>query len=208
MSRYTGPKCKLCRREGEKLFLRGARCEGQKCAITRRNYAPGQLAKNAFGKQTEYAKQLRAKQKAKRIYGIAERQFEIYYEKAIKQTGSTELALQKGLETRLDNIIYRAGLADSRNQAKQIVGHGIIKVNGKRVDIPSIQLKVGDSFEVYETKKGSKLFEKAKNDKKFKSPKWLKVDLGGLKGEVINMPEKEDMESAVDTKMIIEFYSK
>jgi len=166
------------------------------------------LAKNAFGKQTEYAKQLRAKQKAKRIYGIAERQFEIYYEKAIKQTGSTELALQKGLETRLDNIIYRAGLADSRNQAKQIVGHGIIKVNGKRVDIPSIQLKVGDSFEVYETKKGSKLFEKAKNDKKFKSPKWLKVDLGGLKGEVINMPEKEDMESAVDTKMIIEFYSK
>lgn len=208
MSRYTGPKCKLCRREGEKLFLRGSRCEGQKCAITRRNYAPGQLAKNTFGKQTEYCKQLRAKQKAKRVYGIMERQFEIYYEKATKQTGSTELALQRMLETRLDNIIYRAGFATSRNQAKQVVGHGIIKVNGKRVDIPSIQLKIGDTFEVYDTKKSSKLFEKTKDDKKFKSPKWLKIDLGNLKGEVINMPEKEDMESIVDTKMIIEFYSK
>ncbi|MFA6528938.1 MAG: 30S ribosomal protein S4 [Candidatus Gracilibacteria bacterium] len=208
MSRYTGPKCKLCRREGEKLFLRGTRCEGQKCAIVRRNYAPGQLAKNAFGKQTEYGKQLRAKQKAKRVYGLIERQFELYYERAVKQSGSTELALQKLLETRLDNIVYRAGLAESRNQAKQIVNHGLIKVNGKRVDIPSIQLKVGDVFEVYEAKKSSKLFEKAKGDKKFKAPKWLKVDLGILKGELINMPEKEDMESIIDTKMIIEFYSK
>ena len=208
MSRYTGPKCKLCRREGEKLFLRGSRCEGQKCAIVRRNYAPGQLAKNAFGKQTEYGKQLRAKQKAKRVYGLIERQFELYYERATKQSGSTELALQKLLETRLDNVVYRAGLAESRNQAKQIVNHGLIKVNGKRVDIPSIQLKVGDVFEVYDAKKSSKLFEKAKGDKKFKAPKWLRVDLGALKGELINMPEKEDMKSIIDTKMIIEFYSK
>ncbi len=208
MARYTGSKCKLCRREGEKLFLKGSRCEGQKCAITRRNYAPGQLGKNRFGKQTEYGRHLRAKQKARRIYGISESQFAEYYKKADKQSEVTGTALLKLLETRLDNVIYRAGLAESRDQARQIVSHGLIKLNGRTVDVPSITVKVGDSFEVKEGKKGSPLFEAAKKNKKFKSPKWLNVDLGNLKGEVIAMPEKDDAESNIDTQLIVEFYSK
>src|SRR3989339_1178940 len=130
MSRYTGPKCKLCRREGEKLFLKGARCEGQKCAITRRNYAPGQVGKGGFGKQTEYARHLRAKQKARRIYGINENQFAHYYEIADKKQGATGNELLKLLETRLDNVIYRGGFAESRTQARQMVSHGLVKLNG------------------------------------------------------------------------------
>ncbi len=208
MSRYTGSKCKLCRREGEKLFLKGARCEGQKCAITRRNYAPGQLGKNKFGKQTEYARHLRAKQKARRIYGIVEKQFRKYYKQADKSPETTGVALLKLLETRLDNAIYRAGFADSREQAKQIVSHGLIKLNGKRVDIPSIHVKTGDTFEVREKSKGSSLFEEVKKNKKFRSPKWLKIDLGNLQGEVIGLPEKDDAESNIDTQLVVEYYSK
>ncbi|EKD47829.1 MAG: 30S ribosomal protein S4 [uncultured bacterium] len=208
MARYTGPKCKQCRREGEKLFLKGDRCEGQKCAITRRNYAPGQLGKNRFGKLTEYARHLRAKQKARRIYGISENQFSLYYQKADKKQEATGLALLKLLETRLDNVIYRAGFAKSRTQARQIVTHGHIKLNGRRVDIPSIQVKVGDKFEAREGSKKNPLLAKATEDKKFKSPDWLKIDLANLQGEVISDPSKDDAEAGVDTQLIVEFYSK
>lgn len=208
MSRYTDSKCKLCRREGEKLFLKGARCEGQKCAITRRNYTPGQLGKNKFKKQTEYGRHLRAKQKARRIYGISEKQFKLYYEKADKKSEATGSALLKVLETRLDNVIYRAGLASSRIQARQIVSHGHINLNGQRVDIPSIQVKIGDKFEVRKTSQGNAFFSKAKEDKKFKSPNWLKVDLPGLNGEILSIPDKEDAEAGIDTQLIVEFYSK
>ncbi|EKD48097.1 MAG: 30S ribosomal protein S4 [uncultured bacterium] len=208
MSRYTGAKCRLCRREGEKLFLRGSRCEGQKCAITRRNYKPGQVAKNTFGKITEYAKQLRAKQKARRIYGISEKQFSIYCTEAMKKKEETGMALLKSLETRLDNAMYRSGFAESRNQARQFVNHGVVKLNGKRVDIPSIHLKIGDTFEVREKLKTSPIFEKVKANKKFKSSKWLKADSQTLKCEVINMPDKDDVEASIETQLVIEFYSK
>ncbi len=208
MSRYTGPKCKLCRREGEKLFLKGARCEGQKCAITRRNYAPGQVGKNTFKKQSEYAKQLRAKQKARRIYGIGEKQFKKYYSVADRKDGPTGGELLKQLEVRLDNVVYRAGFTESRDQARQAVGHGLVKLNGRRVDIPSIQVKVGDKIEVRKASQGSELFKPAKENKKFKAPKWLNVDLSNLKGEIINMPEADDGESSIDTQLIVEFYSK
>lgn len=203
-----GSKCKLCRREGEKLFLKGSRCEGQKCAITRRNYAPGQLGKNKFSKQTEYGRHLRAKQKARRIYGISENQFHSYYKKATKLKDTTGVALLKLLETRLDNVIYRAGFAESRTQARQIVTHGQIKLNGRRVDIPSIQVKVGDQFEVREKSKGSSHFSKIKEDKKFKSPNWLKIDTPNLSGEILSIPEKDDAEASIDTQLIVEFYSK
>lgn len=208
MSRYTGSKCKLCRREGEKLFLKGTRCEGEKCAITRRNYAPGQLGKNKFGKQTEYGRHLRAKQKARRIYGISEKQFADYYAKADKQHGVTGTTLLQLLETRLDNVIYRSGFASSRNQARQIVNHGLVRLNGRRVDIPSITVKIGDKFEIREKDKGSTLFEEAKKNKKFKSPKWLNAEVGNLKGEILGMPEKDDAESNIDTQLIVEYYSK
>ena len=201
-----GPKCKLCRREGEKLFLKGERCESQKCAMTRRNYAPGQLGKNRFGKQTEYGRHLRAKQKARRIYGISEKQFVLYYEKADKNKEATGSALLKLLETRLDNVIYRAGFAKSRVQARQIVTHGHIKLNGKRVDIPSIMVKVGDIFEVKDKKHPT--LAKASENKKFKSPAWLQVDTANLKGEVLELPEVDDAEASIDTQLIVEFYSK
>ncbi|MBU1018346.1 MAG: 30S ribosomal protein S4 [Patescibacteria group bacterium] len=202
------PKCKQCRREGEKLFLKGSRCEGQKCAITRRNYAPGQVGKSRFSKQTEYGRHLRAKQKARRIYGISETQFRLYYTKADKSKETTGPALLTILETRLDNVIYRAGMAESRTQARQIVTHGHIKLNGRRVDIPSIQVKVGDKFEARAASKKHPALKKAAENKKFKSPKWLKVDLGNLSGEILAMPGKDDAESSIDTQLIVEFYSK
>jgi len=208
MARYTGSKCKLCRREGEKLFLKGTRCEGQKCAIIRRNYAPGQLGKNRFGKQTEYGRHLRAKQKARRIYGVSEHQFADYYKKAVKQSGVTGTELLKLLETRLDNVIYRAGFASSRTQARQIVSHGLIRLNGKKVDVPSITVKVGDAFEIKASAKKSPLFEEVKKNKKFKSPQWLSSDLGILKVDIIGMPKKDDAESNIDTQLIVEYYSK
>ena len=174
--------------------------------MTRRNYAPGQLGKNRFGKQTEYGRHLRAKQKARRIYGISEKQFVLYYEKADKNKEATGSALLKLLETRLDNVIYRAGFAKSRVQARQIVTHGHIKLNGKRVDIPSIMVKVGDIFEVKDKKHPT--LAKASENKKFKSPAWLQVDTANLKGEVLELPEVDDAEASIDTQLIVEFYSK
>jgi small subunit ribosomal protein S4 len=209
MARHTGPVCRLCRREGEKLFLKGARCEGQKCTLLKKNYIPGLHGgiRKFGGKMSEYAKQLREKQKAKRIFGISEKQFRIYYGKADKATDITGDALLKLLETRLDNAVYRAGMADSRAQARQIVSHGLVRVNGKKVTVPSILLKVDDKFEVKDKSKGSKIFDEIKK-KKDASPKWLEVDLKNLSVEAKMLPDKEDIEASINSQLIVEFYSK
>ena len=207
MSRITGPKCKLCRREGAKLFLKGARCETQKCAYVRKNYAPGLHGKNVMKKLTEYGKQLREKQKAKRIFGIQEKQFRIYARKAIKQPGIAGDNLMTILETRADNILYRSGLAESRNQARQLLNHGLLKINDRRVTIPSIKLKVGDKMEVKETSKKAKVFADVAKQK-YMPPRWLKVNPGALAMEMATMPEKDDFEKNINTQAIIEFYSK
>lgn len=208
MSKYTGPTCRLCRQEGEKLFLKGERCETQKCAVVRKHYAPGGHGKSGFRKLSEYGKQLRAKQRLKRIFRLSEKQFSLYYKKAARKkgkvTGSYFLEL---LERRLDNVIYKAGIAASRDHARQIVSHGLIKLNGKKVDIPSIQVKVGDKFEVFEKSKSSPFFAKLAK-KKDLSPKWLKVDLQNLSGEVITDPQEDDLELNSNVQMIIEYYSK
>jgi len=208
MSKYTGPKCRLCRREGIKLYLKGERCETQKCAMIRKNYAPGMHGpKSSFGKKSEYAKQLREKQKAKRIFSISEIQFREYYNKAAKTTGITADEILKLLETRLDNVIYRAGLASSRSQARQIVGHGLINLNGHSVTIPSIQVKIGDKFIIANKYKDSPLFtETAK--KKPSNPKWLETDLKNLSGSMTRAPEKSELESSIAGHLIVEFYSK
>ncbi|MBU1992695.1 MAG: 30S ribosomal protein S4 [Patescibacteria group bacterium] len=208
MARNTGPVCRLCRREGEKLFLKGARCEGQKCALVRKNYIPGAHGgKRSFKKLSEYAKQLREKQKAKRIFGIAEKQFHIYYERAEKMDDITGDALLKLLEERLDNVLYRAGFAESRAMARQLASHGLVKLNGRKVTVPSITLKVGDKFEVVEKSKSAKMFEPLKK-KKDTSPKWLEVDLPNLKAEVTKLPGKDDIDSSIESQLIVEFYSK
>jgi len=208
MSKYTGPKCRLCRREGTKLYLKGERCESQKCAIVRKNYAPGMHGpKGSFSKKSEYARQLREKQKAKRIYNLGETQFEAYYEKASKAAEITSEALLKLLETRLDNVIYRAGFASSRNQARQLVGHGLVKLNGRKVSIPSVQVKVGDKFEIKPAMKNGAVFSET-TKKKDTSPSWLNVDLKSLNGEVMRRPEKAELESSIAGHLIVEYYSK
>lgn len=210
MSKITArPVCRLCRREGEKLFLKGAKCLSPKCTIMAKNYQPGQhgpLAKKGKGK-SEYSKQLREKQKAKRIFGLNESQFHNYYAAASKNVGNTGLEFLKLLEKRLDNVIYRAGFSTSRATARQIVNHGICFVNGKKIKTPSYQVKIGDKFGISEKKRGSKLFEGVK-DNKFTAPKWLKVDQAALSGEIVADPSKDDFEKSIQPNIIIEYYSK
>lgn len=208
MARTLGSVCRLCRRAGEKLFLKGAKCETPKCPITRRNYPPGQHGPmKGFGKISEYGRQLREKQKAKRIYGIGERQFKLYYEKADQSTGITGDELLKSLEKRLDNVLYRASFTSSRIQARQLVGHGHVFLNGKKVSVPSIQVKVNDKFEIKERSKKIKLFEELKT-KKDTSPKWMKVDYKNLTGEILREPDHEDLDKSVAASLIVEYYSK
>lgn len=208
MARYRGSKSKICRREGVSLAAFGNYEGAAMKASQKKNYPPGaQGKKGSFSKQSEYGKQLREKQKAKRIYGILEKQFRRYYKKADSSELATHIALLTILEKRLDNVIYRAGLADTRRQARQIVTHGLIKLNGRRVDIPSIELKVGDKFEVRDKSKGSPLFETTKKSKP-RAPKWLKVDLKGLNGEMIRDPERDDLEQIIEAQLIVEYYSK
>lgn len=206
--KYTGPVCRLCRREGEKLFLKGARCEGPKCAITKTRPAPGQHGlTSATAKKSEYAKQMRAKQKAKRIFGVNERVFSNYYEKAEKAQQITGNELLRMLEQRLDNVLYRSGIASSRAQARQLIGHGLCTLNKKRMDIPSVQVKVGDTFEVRDNKKQIPVLKDAAA-KKPTAPRWIKVDLKNLSGELVAEPQKDDFEKTVDSQYIIEYYSK
>ncbi|MBT3864634.1 30S ribosomal protein S4 [Candidatus Peregrinibacteria bacterium] len=205
--RYTGPACRLCRREGEKLFLKGEKCTSQKCPLLKKNYAPGHKGnKSGFGKQSEYGRQLRNKQKAKRMYGVAEKPFRRYYGIATKQEGITGENLLRILEQRLDNVVYRSGLADSRAQARQFVSHGLIKLNNKKAKTPSQLVKIGDKIAI-NAKDGVQAFDGVEK-KKDTSPKWLKVDLKKGESEVAFLPEKDDFEGSIDSQMIVEFYSK
>ncbi len=211
MARYTGPVCKLCRREGEKLFLKGERCFSPSCAMERRAYPPGEHGRFSAraGRQSDYSKQLRAKQKGKRIYGVFERQFRRYFRDARKQTGLTGLNLLKILESRLDNVVYRAGFADSRNQARQLVNHGHFMVNGRRNDVASTILKTGDQIAVREISKQNEYFKTLRQADEIRTPPaWLEVDLDKLTGRVIRLPERAEIDGNLNEQLIVEYYSR
>ena len=202
MSKYTGPKYRLCRREGVNLF------GNEKFNLKKKPYAPGMHGpKGSFSKPSEYARQLREKQKLRRLYGVTEKQLVNYYKKAVKKKEITGNALLKLLEVRLDNVIFKAGFAKSKPQARQMVNHGLFKVNGKKVNIPSYNVKVGDVFEVAEKNKKSPLFADIAKQK-FAPAKWLKVDYKALKGEVVREVGNEDLEKVVKTNLVIEYYSR
>ncbi|HOK42131.1 MAG TPA: 30S ribosomal protein S4 [Thermoclostridium caenicola] len=208
MARYTGASCKLCRREGQKLFLKGERCYGNKCAISRRAYAPGQHGAQRK-KLSEYGVQLREKQKAKRFYGLLESQFRKYFEMASRKKGITGELLLQILETRLDNVVYRLGFATTRAEARQLVTHGHFEVNGKRVNIPSYLVKVNDTISVCEKSKKSVRFKEILDVTGSKVvPKWLEVDQENLTGKVVALPTREDIDLQVQEHLIVELYSK
>ena len=208
MAKYTDAKCRLCRREGGKLFLKGDKCFKASCPYERRPVAPGQHGADRK-KVSEYGLQLREKQKTKRIYGVLEAQFREYYEKADRMKGITGENMLSLLERRLDNVVYRLGVASSRSQARQLVTHAHFSVNGRPVDIASYQVKVGDVIAVKETKKDSPYFEAQKGlAKSNKIPKWLDYDPEKLEGKVIALPTREDIDSQISEQMIVELYSK
>lgn len=204
MARMTGADCKLCRREGCKLFLKGERCTSSKCAMERNPLVPGQHGA-AKKKVTEYGKQLREKQKVKRAYGVLEKQFRSYYEEAERQKGVTGTNMLRLLELRLDNVVYRMGIGSSRKEARQIVSHGHITVNGRSVNIPSYQVKVNDVISIKESKK--EIFKGLK-ELKIVTPKWLEFSNETLSGKINALPEREDIDLSIAEHLIIELYSK
>jgi small subunit ribosomal protein S4 len=210
MARYTGPVCRLCRRDGTKLFLKGAKCFSDKCPIEKRNFPPGQHGQSRKVKKVVgYGLQLREKQKAKRIYFTLETQFRAYYQKAANKTGVTGELLLQQLETRLDNVCYRLGFAMSRRQARQIVRHGHIQVNGRKVNIPSYQCKVGDEVQVREAAKKFGVLEEAKNFASGqRSVPWLDINRDNLSGRLVALPTREDVNLPVNEQLIVELYSK
>jgi small subunit ribosomal protein S4 len=207
MARYTGPVCRLCRREGTKLYLKGDRCYTDKCALSRRNYAPGQHGQSR-SKLTNHGVQLREKQKVRRYYGVLEGQFKQYYEMASKQSGVTGENFLKLLESRIDNVVYRLGLATSRAEARQLVVHGHFSLNGKRVNVPSILLSVGDVIEIIEKSRSSAKFKELVENHKSSVPQWLSVDPENMQGRVIAEPSREDIELPIEEHLIVEWYSK
>ncbi|MFT5088356.1 MAG: small subunit ribosomal protein S4 [Candidatus Latescibacterota bacterium] len=207
MSRYTGPNCRYCRREGAKLFLKGERCNLEKCSFERRSYAPGQHGQGMRRKQSEYSVQLRAKQKLSRLYGIREGQFRGYYKESTRVPGVSGENLLRLLESRLDNIVHRLGFAASRKAARQLVRHNHISVNGKRVNIPSFLTRVGDVIQVAETsRKLEAIHESLRRSRDTVS--WLSVDKVNLQGSVIESPSREDIPTVADEQLVIEFYSR
>lgn len=209
MARNIEPKCKQCRREGEKLYLKGEKCLGPKCPVTRRPFAPGQHGPTSRTKLTPYGVQLREKQKAKRIYGLMETQFYNYFAKAARIKGNTGTFLRQYLEMRLDNVVYRLGFAKSRAQARQQVTHAMYAVNGKFVNIPSYQLRPGDVVTIKATKAGKGAFKDAKERlAKVQTPGWLTLDVQNMTGKVINRPTEEELDKSFDSKLIVEFYSR
>lgn len=211
MARYKGPVCKLCRREGMKLFLKGTRCEGPKCAIERRPYPAGEHGRirSMRSRNSEYSVQLREKQKARRIYGVLEKQFRRYYEEASRAKGITGVRLLQLLETRLDNVVYRGGLAMSRAQARQFVNHGHFQVNGKKVDIPSYRVKAGDVVEVRgRSRSVGRIVEAAAFSQGRPMPGWLTVEPAELRITIAHDPERADIDVPVSEQMIVELYSK
>ena len=209
MARNLDAKCRQCRREGEKLFLKGEKCFTDKCAIERRSYAPGQHGQKSGARLSDYGKQLREKQKTRRIYGVLERQFRKTYAEAARSKGVTGERLLQLLEARLDNVAYRMGFGASRSEARQVVRHNAVLVNGKRVNIPSYQVRPGDVVEVAQKAKAHlRLKASAEAAESRGVPEWLEVDAKGLKGTFKSMPTRTDMPSSVNESLIIELYSK
>lgn len=212
MAKYTGPACKLCRREGEKMFLKGARCFSAKCAFEKRAFAPGVHGRTAMGRServSDYGRQLRAKQKARRTYGILERQFRRYFGLARRASGMTGLNLLQTLELRLDNVVYRMGLADSRPQARQLVNHGHFSVNGRKADIPSMVLEQGDVVAVVESARRTVYFKEVVDlaEKRMCAP-WMDRDLKSLTGRVLRVPERAEIDGNLTEQLIVEYYSR
>lgn len=217
MAKSLSPVCKLCRREGEKLYLKGERCFTPKCAFDRRSFAPGQHGKTSgrggnpgsTGRASDFARQLRAKQKARRVYGVLERQFRRYYDTAITRRGLTGLNLLQILESRLDNVVFRLGFASSRAQARLLVTHGHFTVNGRRTDVPSMLLSNGDVIAVREgSGKLSYFKELNAYAEKRNSPAWLSRDLKAMSGSVARMPERAEIDGSLDEQLIVEYYSR
>ena len=208
MARYKDEQCRICRREGQKLFLKGSRCYSDKCSVTRRNYAPGQHGQKRT-KLSEYGTQLREKQKTKSFYGVGEKQFRKYFEMASNKKGITGENLLQILESRLDNVVYRFGIGSSRAQARQIVNHGLIDVNGKKVDIASYLVKAGDVIAIREIKQNKgiiKINEEANSGRPV--PTWLEKDANKLGGKVLRLATREDIDLPVQEHLIVELYSK
>ena len=215
MSKTLGPVCRLCRREGEKLYLKGERCFTPKCAVDKRAFPPGQHGRtasrggNRTGRESDFARQLRAKQKARRIYGVMERQFRRYYETALGRRGLTGLNLLQILESRLDNVIFRLGFASSRPQARLLVTHGHFTVNGRRTDVPSMLLKEGDQIAVREGSGSLTYFKDLVGSAEGRStPSWLNRDLRNMSGSVGRLPERGEIDGTLNEQLIVEYYSR
>jgi small subunit ribosomal protein S4 len=210
LARYIGPVCRLCRREGMKLFLKGERCHSEKCAIEKRNFIPGQHGKDRAKKIVGYGLQLREKQKVRRIYGVLERQFRSGFEKAAMQKGITGENMMANLERRLDSVIYRMGFGTSRSQARQIVRHGHIDVNGRKCNIPSALVKIGDTVSVRENSKNNPMILAARDATAHApAPNWIDVDREALTGKVQSLPKREDLvQIQLNEQLIVELYSK
>ncbi|TJX62313.1 30S ribosomal protein S4 [Soehngenia saccharolytica] len=207
MSRYTGPSCRLCRREGTKLYLKGDRCYSDKCALNKRNFAPGQHGQSRK-KSTEYGMQLREKQKVRRFYGLTESQMRMYFDKADKMKGITGENLLRLLELRLDNVVYRMGFASSRAEARQLVTHGHFLLNGRKADIPSLITNVGDTIEVKERSKSSDKFKALMENRAGNTVPWVDVDAEKMRGTIVAQPSREDIDLPVEEHLIVELYSK
>lgn len=210
MAKNLDSKCKLCRRAGEKLFLKGDRCNTAKCAMSRRPYAPGVHGQNARRSSSEFGRQLAMKQKIKRIYGVLERQFRHHFEEASKLSGITGDQLLSRLERRLDNVVYRLGFATSRAQARQLVGHKMFEVNGKRQNVASAELKVGDVIKIKVSKQEKNYWKNLAESLAAKQdvPHWLMLDIAKGEGKIIALPTREDVGVSVDPQMVVEYYSK
>ena len=215
MSKNLGPVCRLCRREGEKLYLKGERCFTPKCAIDRRSFPPGQHGRtgsrggNRSGRESDYLRQLRAKQRARRVYGVLERQFRRYYEVANQRRGLTGLNLLQILESRLDNVVYRLGFAANRAQARLLVTHGHFTVNGRRTDVPSMLLKEGDTVAVRDGSRGLEYFKVLPDLAEGRtSPSWVNRDIRQLSGSVQRLPERAEIDAFLNEQLIVEYYSR
>jgi small subunit ribosomal protein S4 len=212
MGKYTGPICKLCRREGEKLFLKGQRCFTPKCAFERRSFPPGEHGRESQfrrRRESEYDRQLREKQKTRRIYGVSERQFRRYFRTALKKRGLTGEILLQMLERRLDNVVYRLGYAESRAQARQLVTHGHFNINDRRTDIPSMLVRPGDHVEVRPGSRKRPYFKDLAAAAETRTvPGWLDRDLSNLSGKVLQDPDRRDIDATINDQLIIEYYSR
>ncbi len=209
MGRYRGPVCRLCRREGVKLYLKGDRCYSGKCAMEEKNYAPGQHGRDQRIKISEFGLQLREKQKARRIYGVFERQFRRYFKEADRRKGVTGEILLQILESRLDNVVYRMGLARSRNEARQLVKHGHFEVNNRKVDIPSYLTRGGDEIKVREKSKSKAIFRQIyAGGESAQAGDWLEVDFENFRGKVVRMPVRDEIDIPISEHFIVELYSK